>query len=175
MQSQPQFHTEMWKEFISYQILHPLTNLINGLDITFSPCTPEVFCLSKSSYTEMLIFMLFFLILRENFLTFKFLHQDVESGSGGVPLSVVHPCLHDAVCHCHTYNKFMIRSKMARQLFNVAEIKYRCLGNGAHWVRFLNRFGKFIQSLNRISEMFFFTWFLVDKFSPHISAYHLGP
>ena len=26
-----------------------------------------------------------------------------------------------------------------------------------------------------MSEMFFFTWSSVDKFSPHIPAYHLGP
>ena len=78
-----------------------------------------------------------------------------QQQSGGVPLSVVRPYLHAAVCHCHPQNKFVIRSKMARQLFNVAEIKYRCLSNGGHSVRFLNRFGKFIQSSNRISEMFF--------------------
>ena len=45
-------------------------------------------------------------------------------------------------------------AKMARQLFNVANIKHRCLSNGGNSVRFLNRFGKFIRSLNRISETF---------------------
>ena len=64
---------------------------------------------------------------------------------------------------------------MVRQLFNVASTKYRCLGNGGHSVRFLNRLGNFFQSSNRISEKFFLTRCLVDKFSPHISAYHLGP
>ena len=64
---------------------------------------------------------------------------------------------------------------MARQLFNVANIKYCFLSDAGHSVRFLNRSGKFIQSSNRISEMFFFTWCLEDKFSPHIPAYHLGP
>ena len=42
---------------------------------------------------------------------------------------------------------------MARQLFNVAKIKYHCLNNGGHSVRFLNRFGKFIQSSNKISDV----------------------
>ena len=75
-----------------------------------------------------------------------------------VPPSVVRPCLHGTVYHCQTQNNnFVIRSKMARQLFNVANIKYRCLSYGGHSVRFLNRSGKFIQSSNRISEMFFFT------------------
>ena len=46
--------------------------------------------------------------------------------------------------------------KMARQLlFIVANIKYRCLSNGGHPGQHLNRFGKFIQSLDRISETFF--------------------
>ena len=31
--------------------------------------------------------------------------------SGGVPLSVVCPCLHGAVCHCQTQNNFVILSK----------------------------------------------------------------
>ena len=93
-----------------------------------------------------------------------------------VPPSVVRPCLHGTVYHCQTQNNnFVIRSKMARQLFNVANIKYRCLSYGGHSVRFLNRSGKFIQSSNRVSEMFFFTWCSADKSSPHISAYHLGP
>ena len=54
-------------------------------------------------------------------------------------------------------NYLVIRSKMVRQLFNVANIKYCFLGNDGHSVRFLNRLGKFIQSSNTILEMFFFT------------------
>ena len=69
--------------------------------------------------------------------------------SGGVLLSIVCSCLHGAVCHCRTEQ---IRD--SRQLLNVADIKYRCLSNGDHSFRFLNRFGKFIQSPNRKSEMF---------------------
>ena len=45
--------------------------------------------------------------------------------------------------------------KQERQLFfNVANIKYRSLSNSGDSIRFLNRSGKFIQSSNRISEMF---------------------
>ena len=39
----------------------------------------------------------------------------IENGcivdSGGVPLSVVHPCLHGAVRHCQIQNNLVIRSK----------------------------------------------------------------
>ena len=66
------------------------------------------------------------------------------------------------------------KAKMARQLFNVANIKYHCLSNGGHSIRFLNRFGKVSQSPNRISEKFALTWRLVDKLSPYISAYYSG-
>ena len=66
-------------------------------------------------------------------------------------------------------------AKMAWQLLNVSNIKCCFLSNDGHSVPFLNRFGKCISSSSTILEMFFFTWFLVDKFSPRISAYHLGP
>ena len=46
-------------------------------------------------------------------------------------------------------------TKMGRQLFNVADIKYRCLSNGGHSLRFLNRSEKFIQSLDIIHEKSF--------------------
>ena len=42
----------------------------------------------------------------------------------------------------------------ARQLCIVANIKQRFVSNGGHSVRFLNRFGIFIGSSNRMSEMF---------------------
>ena len=45
-------------------------------------------------------------------------------------------------------------AKIARKLFNLANIKYGLRNNGGHSVRFLNRFGKCIQSSNRISEVF---------------------
>ena len=32
-------------------------------------------------------------------------------GTGGVPASVVHPCLHGAVCHCQIQSNLVIRSK----------------------------------------------------------------
>ena len=38
-----------------------------------------------------------------------------------------------------------------------AKIKHGYLSNGGHSVLFLNNFGKYIQSSNRISEMFFLT------------------
>ena len=60
-------------------------------------------------------------------------------------------------------------------MFNVAKVKYCLLGNDGHSVRFLNRFRKFIYLSSTVSEMFFITWCSVDKFSPHIFAYHLGP
>ena len=82
-------------------------------------------------------------------------------------------CMALCVIVTHKTNLWF-EAKMARQLFNVGEIKYRCLSNGGQSVIFVNRFGKFIQSSNRISEMFFFSWCSVDKFSPHISVYHLG-
>ena len=69
----------------------------------------------------------------------------------------------------HKINSWF-EAKMAGQLFNVANIKYRCLSNGGHSVRFLNRSGKFVQPSIRISEVFFFTWCSVDKFIPHIYA-----
>ena len=36
---------------------------------------------------------------------------DYDLKPGGIPLSVVRPCLHGAVCHCQTQNNFMIRRK----------------------------------------------------------------
>ena len=82
-------------------------------------------------------------------------------------------CMALCVIVTHKTNS-RFEAKMARQLFNLANIKHRFLSNDGNSVRFLNRFGKFIRSLNRISEMFFFTWCLVDKFSPRIHAYHSG-
>ena len=64
---------------------------------------------------------------------------------------------------------------MARQLYNIADIKHCFLSNGGHSVQLLNRFWKCILWSNRMSELFFLTRCLIDKFSPHISAYHLGP
>ena len=40
-----------------------------------------------------------------------FLAHTIRLAAGGVPLSVVRPCLHGAMCHCHTQNKVTIRSK----------------------------------------------------------------
>ena len=83
--------------------------------------------------------------------------KKINSSIAGVSAICLRPCLHSAVCHCHTQNKFVIPSKNGEAIFNVAEIKYHFLSNGGHSVRFLNRFGKFIQSSNRISEMFLFS------------------
>ena len=93
---------------------------------------------------------------------------------GGVPPSVVRPRLHGAVCHCQTQTTSWFEAKMARQLFNVANIKYRCMSNGGHSVRPVNRIRKFIESSTRIPEKFSLIWCLADKFSPHISAYQLA-
>ena len=56
---------------------------------------------------------------------------------------------------------------MERKLLNVANIKHYCLSNGGHSVQFVIRFGKFIQSPNRVSRK-------LHKFRPHISAYKLS-
>ena len=91
-----------------------------------------------------------------------------------VMLSVVRPfCMALYVIVKHKTTSWF-EAKMARQLFNVAKT-YRCLSNGGHSVRFLNRFGKFSQLSNRISEKFSLIWCFVNRFSSHISAYHLGP
>ena len=45
------------------------------------------------------------------------------SQPGGVPLSVVRPCLHGTVCHCHTQNKFMIPSKYGEAIFQCGRNK----------------------------------------------------
>ena len=52
------------------------------------------------------------------------------------------PCLCGTVCHCQTQNNLLFEAKITRQLFNVANIKYRFLSDS---VRFLNKFRKFIQ------------------------------
>ena len=64
---------------------------------------------------------------------------------------VVHgPCLRGA-----KHNNSLFEAKMARQLFNVANIKYRLLSGSGHLVRCLNRFGKFTLSSNKKSEKLF--------------------
>ena len=77
--------------------------------------------------------------------------------AGGVPLSAVCPCLHCAVRHRQIQNILVIRRKMARQMCNLANVKYCFLSNDGHSVQFLNRFGKFIYLSSTVSEMFFFT------------------
>ena len=79
------------------------------------------------------------------------------------------------LCVIAKYKTTWFEAKMAWQLLNVSNIKCCFLSNDGHSVPFVNRFGKCISSSSTILEMFFFTWFLVDKFSPRISAYHPGP
>ena len=61
------------------------------------------------------------------------------------------------LCTIAKQNNSLFEAKIARQLFNVANIKYRFLSGSGHSVRFLNGFGKLIQSSNRISEKLFLT------------------
>ena len=91
------------------------------------------------------------LILLSLFAIFQLVGLEI----GGIPLSVVCPCLHGAVRHRQIQNNLMIRSKNGEA--NVANVKYCFLSNDGHSVRFLNRFGKFIYLSLTISEMFFFT------------------
>ena len=84
--------------------------------------------------------------------------------SGGVPLSVVCLSLHGAVCRCQTQNHFVIGSKNGE-----------AITVSGHSVHFLNRFGKFIQPSNRISEKFSLVSCFVDKFSTHISFLSFRP
>ena len=59
-------------------------------------------------------------------------------------------CLALCVIAKHKTIRF-IRSKNDLATKNVAEIKYRFLSDSSHSALLVNRFGKFIQSSNRIS------------------------
>ena len=83
---------------------------------------------------------------------------------------VVLPCWPGAVCHCQTYNNFVIQSKTGEAIMQCSWHKTP----GGQSVQFLNRFRTYSQSSNRIKEILFVIWCLVDKFSPRIYAHHLG-
>ena len=66
----------------------------------------------------------------------------------------MHPRLRGALSLPNTKQPPDSNKKMARQLFNVANIEYCCLSNDGDSVRFLNRFRKFTPSSNRIPKKF---------------------
>ena len=153
------FEARLWARTL---LLYRVIKSCNHCYFSFRPLAdPFLLCsgLLFASYSGGVILSLFLLLQRltrsmyvsNNVFTFYFLRQAVLRY-----LLCVLVCM--ALCVIAKYKTTLLfEAKMARQVFNVANIKYCFLSNYGHSVQFLNRYGKFIYLLSTVSEMFFFT------------------